>query len=63
MTIHAVTEIQSRCGGGENCAEWTIRVNRWDNVTDRPSNYFPSASDLPEEVRDAIREWLDGRDY
>ena len=63
MTVHAVTEIESRSGGGRNCAEWTIRVNRWDNVTDRPGRYFPPAADLPEEVRDAIREWLDERDY
>ncbi|MFD4444893.1 hypothetical protein ACFWPK_34470 [Nocardia sp. NPDC058519] len=58
MTVVMPTKISYESLPGENCASWTIEVQRWDNVVDRPVRRSPSAADLPLEVREAISEWL-----
>lgn len=63
MTVVMTTKITHESLPGDNCARWTIEVQRWENIVDRPVRRSPSARDLPEEVRDAIREWLDEGPY
>lgn len=63
MTVIAVTNVRYETMPGENCAKWTFEVQRWDNVTDRPTWHFPKSGDIPESVRKAIEEWLSERDW
>lgn len=63
MAVIAVTKVQYETMPGENCAKWTIEVQRWDNVCDRPVNRLPKSGDIPESVRKAIEEWLNERDW
>jgi hypothetical protein len=63
MTVVMPTKVTYESLPGDNCGKWTIEVQRWDNIVDRPADRPPRAADLPEEVRDAIREWLDNSRY
>jgi hypothetical protein len=48
---------------GEKCARWTIEVQRWTNVVDRPVRDAPRLGDLPEDVRAALLTWLNAEDW
>lgn len=61
MTVVMTTKMTHESLSGDNCACWTIEVQRWENVIDRPVRSSPSAADLPREVREALSEWLEER--
>lgn len=64
MTVIRVMKVKSKglptnvTVGASQVREYTLKVRSWENVTDRPDSAGMTADQLPEEVRDQLRDWL-----